>query len=165
MTTASPRRGSVHVAVARALVVWFNRKLPADLREDGQEDVQRWLDPHARAIDRIEYLRILQGGWLGLGLIVGFAMVPLGWLGQQLGGAAVRNAIAVACLTGSLFCTPGVFVGFYCVLWAYAARRRERRFGAHGDRVATAMRHTLPTNRSLIFQAIIAACTFAIATS
>jgi hypothetical protein len=103
-------------------------------------------------------------GWIALSFLFTVGILVLAFPARAVLGSGAGDAVAVACLSGAMFCAAGAVNVLWRMYWYVPqARRRARKYGVDSKRFTKSMRRTMPRNTSLLFQTAVAVLTVVIA--
>jgi hypothetical protein len=128
--------------------------VPGPMRAYTRMRMESGAQPGADPDERILYLRSVFLGWMVFGLIAGFAMVALAYVGHLLAANTGRTVgIAVGAGAG-FFCITGCLYVTWCQAYAIWARSKARKWGVESAEYARAAEHAELSNSSLIVQGL-----------
>ncbi|MEJ7786719.1 MAG: hypothetical protein WKF96_18105 [Solirubrobacteraceae bacterium] len=150
-----PREVAEAAAPAPTIHLWLGRKA---MGGGYQIDDESMIDVLARRDDpdlRAGVLENMNAGWyfLGLGCVAG--LVIFGLLTEILVGSEARNVVLAAFGGLTFFCLAGNATILYRRYYFIPqARRLAQTNGFSNPHYINAMRHALPPNRTLVWQAV-----------
>jgi hypothetical protein len=154
---SSIRSGTLHLAVAKAMMWLLFLTNPHGLREQVLVQIRDEADDAAEPDDRILYARTVAGGWAALSFVCGLAMVGLAFIGELLAGGSGRTVGLAAGLGATLFCVSGSLYASWRMLWGYRLRTIVRQYGSEHASFTRAARNATLRNRSIVGQLVVAA--------